>query len=127
MKTEAKPYKFNKWQKKWLEALESGEYKKTKNALCDGNGFCCLGVACEVMGVPAEWHEGTHRWVYDGSPQDAPEKVVRALKLRSNLGHIANGPKIYGALALAFANDKGVSFKRIAAFIRKHPEQVFED
>jgi len=38
---------------KWLDALNSGEYKQTKGTLQNNNGFCCLGVACKVL-VPQE-------------------------------------------------------------------------
>lgn len=33
----------------WLDALVSEEYKQTRNKLQNENGFCCLGVACEVL------------------------------------------------------------------------------
>jgi hypothetical protein len=33
---------------KWAEALESGEYKQVNGKLSDGEGFCCLGVLCEI-------------------------------------------------------------------------------
>ena len=32
----------------WVEALESGKYKQTRDHLRDERGMCCLGVACEV-------------------------------------------------------------------------------
>jgi hypothetical protein len=32
----------------WLKALRSGEYRQTYGRLYDGNGFCCIGVGCEV-------------------------------------------------------------------------------
>jgi hypothetical protein len=34
--------------RKWVEALRSGKYQQTTGRLADRNGFCCLGVACEV-------------------------------------------------------------------------------
>lgn len=34
---------------KWIDALRSGEYKQTKETLQDKNGFCCLGVACDLF------------------------------------------------------------------------------
>ncbi|WP_441235620.1 hypothetical protein [Bradyrhizobium sp. 930_D9_N1_4] len=37
---------------KWVEALRSGEYKQARNALRDGNRYCCLGVLCKVAGLP---------------------------------------------------------------------------
>jgi hypothetical protein len=42
--------KLNKRQfKKWIEALDSGEYKQTRGILQNVNGYCCLGVACRVL------------------------------------------------------------------------------
>ena len=34
---------------KWIAALKSGKYKQTRGCLNDGNGYCCLGVLCEVF------------------------------------------------------------------------------
>lgn len=38
-----------------IKALESGEYRKTRYALCNkrGDAFCCLGVLADIQG--AEW------------------------------------------------------------------------
>jgi hypothetical protein len=38
---------------KWTAALRSGKYKQGKNALQANGRFCCLGVLCEVVGVPS--------------------------------------------------------------------------
>ena len=35
--------------KKWIAALDSGEYKQGQLQLQDGFGYCCLGVACKVL------------------------------------------------------------------------------
>ena len=35
-------------KQRWLEALRSGEYKQTTENLQDNNGFCCLGVLCDL-------------------------------------------------------------------------------
>lgn len=36
----------------WVNALRSGEYRQGKRRLTDkGEAFCCLGVACEVLGL----------------------------------------------------------------------------
>jgi hypothetical protein len=46
--------RINKKQfKKWIEALDSGEYKQTKGTLQDKKGYCCLGVGCKVL-VPED-------------------------------------------------------------------------
>lgn len=39
--------------KKWITALRSGEYRQSKFALQNAEGFCCLGVACKVS-IPPE-------------------------------------------------------------------------
>ena len=42
--------KINKRQfKKWIAALDSGEYKQGKNELHSQYGYCCLGVGCDVL------------------------------------------------------------------------------
>ena len=33
---------------RWVKALESGEYDQTKGYLHDEDGYCCLGVLCEI-------------------------------------------------------------------------------
>lgn len=37
---------------KWLDALRSGEYEQTMGVLSDGVGYCCIGVAGHVTGLP---------------------------------------------------------------------------
>jgi len=32
----------------WIAALRSGKYKKTVGDLRNPNGFCCLGVLCDL-------------------------------------------------------------------------------
>lgn len=33
----------------WIDALRSGEYKQTGGRLQDAQGYCCLGVACDIF------------------------------------------------------------------------------
>lgn len=40
--------------RRWIEALRSGRYEQTTDTLRFGNGFCCLGVACDVIN-PDAW------------------------------------------------------------------------
>lgn len=35
--------------KKWIAALDSGEYKQGKYKLQHGNEYCCIGVACNEL------------------------------------------------------------------------------
>jgi hypothetical protein len=39
---------------KWCAALRSGEYKQGRHGLRDGDRYCCLGVACDVLD-PKGW------------------------------------------------------------------------
>ena len=34
----------------WVKALRSGEYKQTTGQLRKDDGYCCLGVACDLYG-----------------------------------------------------------------------------
>lgn len=38
-----------KIKRKWVEALRSGNYKQVKQKLRTSEGFCCLGVLCDVV------------------------------------------------------------------------------
>jgi hypothetical protein len=40
----------------WLAALRSGKYKQAKGTLQNENGYCCLGVACEIL-IPEDKQE----------------------------------------------------------------------
>ncbi len=36
------------WKNVWTKALRSGAYTQTSGTLRDGEGFCCLGVLCDL-------------------------------------------------------------------------------
>lgn len=40
----------------WLEALRSGAYQQTRGHLKDLDGYCCLGVLCDIV-QPDRWVE----------------------------------------------------------------------
>lgn len=40
-----------KLKAEWIAALRSGQYKQAREALRDGDGYCCLGVLCLVAGI----------------------------------------------------------------------------
>lgn len=112
-----------KVKEKWLEALRSGEYKQTKKHLRDENGFCCLGVLCDIHAkeTGGEWLGGDDAYTYqdwggilppsvmewaglDGADADLPETV--------RVGYETCG-------TLSSVNDAGASFERIATIIEK--------
>ena len=50
---------------KWTAALRSSNYRQGKGALNKRNRFCCLGVLCDVMGMP-KVKSLNGAWSYDG-------------------------------------------------------------
>ena len=58
-------------KQRWIDALKSGKYPKTKGALCRpipgeenkepvAAGFCCLGVLADISGL-GQWEDGADK------------------------------------------------------------------
>jgi hypothetical protein len=145
MKTE---YKTNAMQEAWLQALESGQYKQVTGTLASKKpksgkiGYCCLGVACEVYNERAKKlrkrcvlreiqdEEASEKvFLFDNEEVSLPSIINTQLKLRDDVGTLKTADytnnKYYDSLA--DMNDGGWSHKRIAAYIRANPENVFSD
>lgn len=121
------PFEFGPIQTKWLEALESGNYKQTNGYLKNKHGYCCLGVLCEVMGLEIEEREGTPFFKSGDSASAAyvPTGAVEAAGLHNIAGELRQD--VGGNTALTSLNDHvGWSFSQIAAYIRHDPHNVFE-
>ena len=56
--------------KKWVSALRNGTYKQTQNALQDKKGYCCLGVACEILIPESKKMRFESGLLIGGEPQD---------------------------------------------------------
>lgn len=107
----------------WLAALESGEYVQTRGMLADETGYCCLGVACDVLGVRSRLKAEVGYWVYgeDEKFSTLPPEAIRILGFDRCNPHLRVGR--YAGLALTKLNDgDGLSFKEISAEIRLQPE-----
>lgn len=65
----------------WIEALESGKYRQTKKALHNTDGFCCLGVECEISGVYKERVSESGHGYYGGQLSLHPTLQVAKLNL----------------------------------------------
>jgi hypothetical protein len=100
-------------QTKWLEALESGEYKQQRAGwLQTEDGFCCLGVANVVCNLG------------EVSYTDLTETYDK-MGLINYYGDIKDGG-LLGKHSLAGVNDgTSLSFKEIAQYIRENPKKVF--
>ncbi len=129
-------YKYTKFQRQWLQALEAGRYNQTQGWLGMrlGNkkvGYCCLGVAYKVAGVrPKLATDAGQENVlsFDGESGTLCVKMRDRLKLHGYNGKFLVEPRIEGKhyASLADMNDKGLTHKQIAAYIRANPENVFQ-
>lgn len=102
---------------KWLEALRSGRYTQGKGALCCRvNGvqqYCCLGVLCEVLQVPAISSVGSNFTSYSDADGLLPDIAVRLAELNEF------DPVVAGK-GLAALNDLGKTFTEIADLIEEY-------
>ena len=111
----------------WMAALRSGKYKQAKLYLRKVDGYCCLGVACELFrqtyGV-GEWKEsefaGRYDFAVNGQIANSalPDAVRIALGLADTSGH-------YAGSRLIFDNDNGMTFDQIADIIESEPWGLF--
>lgn len=115
--------KFTPLQLKWIKALESGEYRQGVGSLVEfGNAsdkFCCLGVACDVLGLEAD-DGGYYHFGKSIGGGVMPGKSYEEFHLRTEDGEAKNSRR-----SLVDRNDGGWSFKRIAKELRTKPWEYF--
>lgn len=111
----------NEAEKKLVAALRSGDYKQSKQRLRDKDGFCCLGVACDISGI-STWDEDA----YLGNDRKLPDAVMFELEWADNSAltdiplfdkdRVRLGARYY-YYNLATLNDDGLTFDQIADVI----------
>lgn len=104
--------------KKWAEALRSGDYKQDTKYLQTPNGYCCLGVLCELAikdGIPIEKYRGNNVFYFDNQLKILPDSVAEWAGLNSFSGMLYKF--LDEGSSLADLNDRGVSFSQIAGVI----------
>lgn len=115
-------------QKAWIAALRSGKYKQGQNWLNNDGKLCCLGVACEVMGMPSEPANtggGVTQYGDYAATETAPPETVHYFGLWDGNGGPRMGIK---AFALSELNDsKDYTFEQIAGVLEKSPEVYFRE
>lgn len=103
------------FKKKWIEALRSGKYRQGTRALRSDRGFCCLGVACDIID-PNGWVGpigNDIRWT-DGDKQPRSAYIPYDTAARIGISQVAMGN-------LASMNDSGgKSFSWIADYIEEN-------
>lgn len=120
-----------KLQKKWIEALEGGQYEQGQGLLrlekiqykensCEiKNEFCCLGVLCDLDGITwdCDWDSAdlsqTGRVVQKYNAGNHGRYTIDGL-LREKVG--LNSDDLSKVISM---NDAGRSFKSIAKTLRK--------
>lgn len=90
--------------KKWIAALDSGEYEQGKFFLQNEKKFCCLGVGCKVL-MPPDKLRLLHNGVILGQkPEDQPNapewfreiNLDFELKTQVQLTHLNDYGMFYG-------------------------------
>lgn len=113
-------------QQRWVDALRSGKYGQCRGRLRQGDGYCCLGVACDVFkgDLGVDWENVREEnivspeppyFFFMGRSADLPPGLVEILGLVSPMGEAkpvsgVDAPE----LALSSLNDNGCSFDEIA-------------
>lgn len=101
---------------RWVAALRSGDYQQTRYNLRNGNGFCCLGVLCDLHAKETgrEWAIDAHGGYFYGDTDSwgvLPQIVVGWAGLE-----FCN-PSTEDGICLANLNDRLVPFSAIADII----------
>jgi hypothetical protein len=113
--------------REWIAALRSGKYPQARGALQDSDGFCCLGVACDLydpsLWVTDDTLPDKGRWVYgvgrERSGFELPESIAGAYLLRDGCGQLRIGDEHTSLMSL---NDDGLAFAEIADVIERELE-----
>lgn len=118
---------FTENQMKWISALRSGKYKQGKGTLRRGDYYCCLGVACEVLGIKGK-ERPSGEWEYASRTGVAPEEVIKALGLYDEDGSPREGGRDF---LTRLNDDEGKTFEEIATlletgayFVNREPDEV---
>jgi len=105
-------------KQKWVDALRSGEYQQTQERLRKEDGFCCLGVLCDlyIKENNVEWEiNEVDGYFYEKNSAVLPPSVVGWAGVEDSNPYV-NG----GIGTLSGLNDKGFTFNEIAGLIEEH-------
>ena len=113
---------------KWTWALRSGDYKQGSGYLRAGEGFCCLGVACDIQQGRGAWktlagdmeiYETECNSTSYPDMDDLPVDIWNALQQQSPVPSSVEGTCSVMNY-LADMNDGGKDFDTIAAWIEEN-------
>jgi hypothetical protein len=103
---------------RWVKALRSGEYKQGKEQLKSKDGFCCLGVLCDIVkdDIDGHWKGEIFYVAEDFDSLNLPHAVKVLADMKSCTGNRR------GKVSLIKLNDNErnqYNFNRIADIIEK--------
>lgn len=110
---------------KWIKALRSGDYKQGKNTLQDHNGYCCLGVACDIFIPKNEQERHINGYLMGQFPSQQPKSPEWLKHINEDFSLKFNKSK----RALSQLNDlDNYNFKQIAdelecVYIKEHTDE----
>ena len=126
-------------KEKWVNALLSGEYNQGTGKLRSPNGYCCLGVLCDLYDKEnnVEWeykgyeedncvHNPTDYWTLDSASEFLPLSVKQWAELDSVIPQIKvieidDEEESWEYVEnLSELNDSGTSFSEIAELIQEN-------
>ncbi len=140
-------------RERWVNELKSGDYDQDQSYLKTDDGYCCLGVLCDIEGI--EWSEDTkineRGYIIEGTAKGDNAGETEGLTVELLNKYQLNG--VQGQLndtiywiegewerevpseqysyssydSLAEANDDGRTFDEIAALITDDPELVWAE
>lgn len=117
-------------KKLWVDALRSGEYTQTTKRLKTEEGFCCLGVLCNIFQqshTDVQWKQEASNISFLSKEADLPDEVSEWAEFghddRIHLSPPITNPYITykgQKISLTCANDSiKLSFKEIADIIEE--------
>jgi len=110
---------------RWIEALESGKYSQTTNNLKTSEGFCCLGVLCEITKEETglewtDWDKSSSSIC--GHTVSLPGEVQDIAGMHTSCGVLPL--HLFRGKSLTSLNDDGKTFSEIAQIIRDNWEEL---
>jgi hypothetical protein len=101
-------------KRRWVEALKSGKYQQGKKALQTDEGFCCLGVLCDLYSkeknIPWRNRDNNKSKIFLGHVGLLPDPV-------KNWAGLYSSRPFVGDRSLIALNDEGRPFSIIAKLI----------
>jgi len=108
-------------KEKWLNALRSEEYQQTQGNLKTDDGYCCLGVLCDIysqeMNIPWERDYSDSYYYMQGEEEILPYRVRQWAELENSYPEVTVEYNLNQSLVTL--NDNGMDFLTISNLIEK--------